>query len=63
MVKFLIESVGCNLLYLLTYSPDLHLIQYYWFKVKNKIRKVVHLFNGFFNPVSFTLQSATSFPN
>ncbi|KJV55039.1 hypothetical protein OTSKATO_0810 [Orientia tsutsugamushi str. Kato PP] len=38
MVKFLIESVGCNLLCLPTYSPDLHLIQYYWFKVKNEIR-------------------------
>ncbi|WP_190812285.1 hypothetical protein [Orientia tsutsugamushi] len=51
------------MLYLPTYSPDLSLIQYYWFKVKNEIRKVVHLFHDFFDPFSFTLQSVTSFPN
>lgn len=32
-VKKLIESVGCKILYLPTYSPDLNPIGHYWFKV------------------------------
>ncbi|WP_146695835.1 transposase [Orientia tsutsugamushi] len=37
MVKFLIEFVWCKLLYLLTYSPNLNLIEHYWLKVKDDI--------------------------
>ncbi|KJW01944.1 DDE superendonuclease family protein [Orientia tsutsugamushi str. Sido] len=48
MVKSLIESVRCKLLYLPTYSQNLNLIEHYWFKVKNDIREVPHLFNDFF---------------
>nr|WP_231966522.1 transposase [Orientia tsutsugamushi] len=48
MVKSLIESVRCKLLYLPTYSQNLNLIEHYWFKIKNDIRKVSHLFNDFF---------------
>ncbi|KJV75521.1 IS630 family transposase [Orientia tsutsugamushi] len=47
-------------LYLRTYSPDLNLIEHYWFKVKNDIRKVAHLFNDFFDEVFFILQCVTS---
>ncbi|WP_371220664.1 transposase [Orientia tsutsugamushi] len=55
VAKSLIESVGCKLLYLPTYSPDLNLIEHYWFKVKNDIRKVSCLFNDFFDAVFFIL--------
>jgi len=40
-IKQLIESVGCRLLYLPTYSPDLNPIEKYWFVIKNKIRKLL----------------------
>ncbi|KJV51037.1 IS630 family transposase [Orientia tsutsugamushi] len=61
VVKSLIESLECELLYLPTHSPDLNLIEHYWFKVKNDIRKVSHLFNDFFDEVFFILQCVTSF--
>jgi len=37
--KKLIESVGCTLMYLSTYSPDLNPIEHWWHKIKNAIRK------------------------
>jgi transposase len=40
----LIESVGCSVLFLPTYSPDLNPIEHYWFALKNAIRKVLHRF-------------------
>ncbi|KJW07191.1 DDE superendonuclease family protein [Orientia tsutsugamushi str. UT144] len=39
-----IESVGCSILFLPTYSPDLNPIEHYWFKIKNEIRKVTPQF-------------------
>jgi len=44
-IKRLVESVGCRLLYLPTYSPDLNPIEHYWFLIKNKIRKLLDLEN------------------
>ncbi|SPR13917.1 IS630 family transposase [Orientia tsutsugamushi] len=44
IIKVLIESVGCSILFLPTYSPDLNPIKHYWFKIKNKIRKVTGQF-------------------
>lgn len=43
-VKELIESVGCSILFLPTYSPDLNPIEHYWFKLKNQIRKTAKNF-------------------
>lgn len=54
-VKALIESVGCQLLFLPTYSPDLNPIEHWWFKIKNLIRKAVGRFNNFFNLVEFMI--------
>ncbi len=51
-VKELIESVGCRILFLPTYSPDLNPIEHYWFKIKRKIRKVTYLFTDFYDAVS-----------
>jgi putative transposase len=50
-VKELIESVGCRVLFLPTYSPDLNPIEHYWFKIKLKIRKITHLFTDFYDAV------------
>jgi transposase len=51
-VLTLIESVGCNILYLPTYSPDLNPIEHWWFKIKNFIRKISSNFSDFFQAVS-----------
>ena len=50
-VKELIESVGCTILFLPTYSPDLNPIEHYWFKIKNQIRKIAGDFEEFFEAV------------
>ncbi len=46
-VKELIESRGASILFLPTYSPDLNSIEHYWFKIKNKIRKIANNFEIF----------------
>lgn len=38
--KALIESVGCSLIYLPTYSPDLNPIEKWWAKLKAWIRRL-----------------------
>lgn len=55
-VKELIESVGANILFLPTYSPDLNPIEHYWFKIKNEIRKVVGNFASFYDAVFNTIK-------
>lgn len=47
-IRALIESVGCRILYLPTYSPDLNPIEHYWFKIKQQIRKIAQNFKDFF---------------
>ncbi|HCU07011.1 MAG TPA: hypothetical protein DIC42_05485 [Holosporales bacterium] len=39
-----IESVGCKLIYLPPYSPDLNPIEKFWAWLKDKIRETAHLF-------------------
>jgi putative transposase len=55
-VEELIKSVGCTVMFLPTYSPDLNPIEHYWFKIKNYIRKIAHSFNNFFDAVHFALK-------
>ncbi len=55
-VKELIESVGCYILFLPTYSPDLNPIEHYWFKIKNEIRKTIDLFDTFYDAVFNTIK-------
>jgi len=38
-IKQLIESAGCQLVYLPAYSPDLNPIEHWWHKIKTAIRK------------------------
>ena len=40
-IKTLIEDVGCRLLYLPPYSPDLNPIEHCWHKLKTVIRKTM----------------------
>lgn len=39
-IKALIESVGCKLIFLPPYSPDLNPIEHFWAKLKANIRRV-----------------------
>ena len=48
-VKLLIESVGATILFIPPYCPDLNLIEHYWHKVKQNIRKIKHNFKDFFD--------------
>jgi transposase len=41
IIKEVIESAGCSLIYLPAYSPDLNPIEHFWHAVKNTMRKVV----------------------
>lgn len=50
-IKELIGSVGCSILFLPTYSPDLNPIEHYWFKIKHNIRKITHHFTDFYDAV------------
>ncbi|WP_255563465.1 transposase, partial [Wolbachia endosymbiont of Bemisia tabaci] len=60
-VRILIESVGCKVLYLPTYSPDLNPIEHYWFKIKHNIRKISHMFTDFSDAVCFILKNVSTF--
>ena len=54
-VKKLIESAGCELRFLPTYSPDLNPIEHTWFKIKNHIRKMASSFTDILSAASFVL--------
>ena len=44
LVKELIEKVGCTLVYLPVYSPDLNPIEHCWANFKNYLRKIIKTF-------------------
>lgn len=56
-VKELIESVGCRLVYLPTYSPDLNPIENYWAVMKNQIKKQRHRFENFMDNIDSVLMN------
>ncbi len=56
-VKELIEFKKCNILFFPTYSPDLNPIEHYWFKIKYKIRNVIHEFSDFSDTATFVLKN------
>lgn len=47
LVKELIEKVGCTLIYLPVYSPDLNSIEHCWANFKNYLRKIIKNFKNF----------------
>jgi len=59
-VRTLIESVGCKVLFLPTYSPDLNPIEHHWFKIKHNIRKVACSFKDFFEAVAYVFKMSPS---
>ncbi|WP_369408574.1 transposase [Wolbachia endosymbiont of Atemnus politus] len=55
--KNLIENVGCKILFLPPYSPDLNPIEKFWFAIKHAIRKVLPSFWPNINPaIDFVFQ-------
>ena len=54
-VKELIESVGCRLIYLPPYSPDLNPIENYWAVMKNNIKKIRNNFEDIVEAIDETL--------
>lgn len=44
----LVESVGCRVIFLPPYSPDLNPIEHHWTSVKNEIRKVAEVVSDFY---------------
>ena len=49
--KKLIESVGCQLVYLPAYSPDLNPIEKYWGNMKRWLRENRDKFNGLLDAI------------
>ena len=45
-IKALVEAAGCELLYLPPYSPDFNPIEQCWSPLKNRIRKLMSLYEG-----------------
>ncbi len=54
-VKELIESVGCRLIYLPPYSPDLNPIENYWAVMKKNIKKIRNNFEDILDAIDATL--------
>jgi transposase len=44
----LIEAVGCRVLFLPPYSPDLNPIEHFWFSIKNTIRTAAQICTDFY---------------
>jgi transposase len=63
-VRELIESVGCKLIYLPPYSPDLNPIENYWAVMKNQIKKHQHKFENILDNIDAVLMNTKrSFQN
>lgn len=58
-IRELINSAGCELLYLPPYSPDLNDIEHYWFPIKNRVRKSVGTIEDFRERVDAAVRFAS----
>jgi len=56
LIKELIESAGCKLLYQPPYSPDLNPIEKQWAVLKRKFRKHKHKFDNFNDAVDYAFR-------
>jgi len=52
----LINTAGCQLLFLPPYSPDLNPIEKFWANLKNKIKKVMTQFSSLADAVDYVFQ-------
>lgn len=50
--KELIESVGCRLIFLPPYSPDLNPIEKFWANMKRWIRQQIEFYEGLYQAIS-----------
>jgi transposase len=50
-IRELIETAGCRLLFLPTYSPDLNKIEKFWARLKRYLRQTLHDFENFWDAV------------
>lgn len=55
--KELIESVGCKLLFLPPYSPDLNPIEKFWAHLKAKIKSTVQHFNNLSDAINYAFST------
>jgi hypothetical protein len=51
LIRQLIEQVGCTLLFLPPYSPDLNKIEKFWARLKHYLRKTVNQFPNLWDAV------------
>lgn len=58
--KILIESAGCQLLFLPPYSPDLNPIEQFWAWFKAQIREVIDTFSFLEEAISHVFNSCNS---
>lgn len=59
-IKELVESVGCKLLYLPPYSPDLNPIEKFWANMKHWIRSHLDLFDNLLDSLYYFFNYAIS---
>ena len=55
-IKELIESYGCRLIFLPSYSPDFNPIEKYWSFLKNKLKKLALYCSDFFKNLNEVLR-------
>lgn len=60
-IKEAIEKVGCTLVYLPVYSPDLNSIEHCWANFKNYLRKIIKNFKDFRDAI--TAAMVKTFPS
>lgn len=58
--KELIESVGCKIIFLPPYSPDLNPIEKFWANMKRWIKLKIENFDHLFDSIVFFFKYATS---
>jgi len=58
--KELIESVGCRLIFLPPYSPDLNPIEKFWANMKRWIKQKIENFKHLFDSIAFFFKYAIS---
>ncbi len=59
-IEALIESSGCNVIYLLPYSPDLNRIETCWAWIKSRVRKLLRDSYNLREAIDTVLKEATS---
>jgi transposase len=60
IIKELIEEIGCYLIYLPAYSPDLNSIEHCWANFKNYLRKIINKFDNLKDAITYALSKTLS---